>query len=81
MRLSMTSINILTDEVGTPLKLKGQGRDRDVRVRRVLDCWRYGGHWWLGEAPRDYYLLELETSHVFEVFRCEECWVLSRVSD
>ena len=79
MKLSMTPINILTDEVGTPLKLKGQGKD--VRVQRVLDYWRYGGRWWLGEAPRDYYLLELETSHVFEVFRCEERWVLSRISD
>ena len=86
-------MNVVTDANGTPLGLKGQGKD--VRVRCTLDHWRYGGRWWLSEAPRDYYLLELETSHVVEVFRqvigasrrgddsnlAKERWILSRIAD
>jgi hypothetical protein len=35
----------------------------------VLDAWRYGGRWWLGEPPRDHYLLELDDGRVVEVTR------------
>ncbi len=52
-----------------------------MSVRRILDAWRYNSRWWQGEAPRDYYLLELETGHVIEVFRSAEQWTLSRISD
>lgn len=52
-----------------------------MNVRRVLDAWRYGGRWWVGEPPRDYYLLELETGHVFEVYRAGDTWTLSRIAD
>jgi len=47
----------------------------------VIDSWRYGGRWWVGEPPRDYYLLELETGHVFEVYYAGETWMLSRIAD
>lgn len=52
-----------------------------MSVRRVLDFWRYGGRWWVNEGPRDYYLLELETGHVFEVYCCADRWTLSRIAD
>lgn len=52
-----------------------------MSVWRILDHWRYGGRWWLNEPPRDYYLLELETGHVIEVYRSGEAWVLSRIVD
>lgn len=52
-----------------------------MSVRRVLDFWFYGGRWWVNEGPRDYYLLELETGHVFEVYRAAEQWTLSRIAD
>jgi len=72
-------VNIVTDPSGHPSKLDGPRNP--VAVRRILDAWRYGGRWWQGEAPRDYYLLELETGHVFEVFCSEGRWTLSRVAD
>jgi len=61
-------------------------------VTRVLDRWRAGGRWWQGEAPRDYFLLELAGGMVVEVYkedkgaeadeaREENTWVLSRVAD
>jgi hypothetical protein len=56
-------------------------RERWQRVARVLDAWRYGGRWWLGEAPRDHYLLELTDGQVVEVYREGEAWVLARTAD
>lgn len=51
------------------------------RVARVLDHWRYGGRWWLGEAPRDHYLLELASGQVVEVARREGAWFLIGTAD
>ncbi|WP_022799556.1 hypothetical protein [Thermus islandicus] len=48
---------------------------------RLLDAWRAGGRWWLGEEGRDYFLLEVAGGLVLEVFREGEGWVLSRVLD
>ncbi len=31
---------------------------RAYPVQGVLDQWRYGGRWWLGEVPRDCYLVQ-----------------------
>ena len=73
------SVNVAVDPNGHPSRLEGPRTP--VNVRRVLDCWRYGGRWWAGEGPRDYYLLELETGHVFEVYRAGESWTLSRIAD
>lgn len=72
-------MNVLTDVRGHPSGLDGPRKP--VSVRRILDAWRYNSRWWQGEAPRDYYLLELETGHVIEVFRSAEQWTLSRISD
>ena len=75
----MTSLNVLTNANGHPSGLNGPRKP--VGVRRVLDFWRDGGGWWWGEPPRDYYLLELETGHVVEVFRAADAWTLSRTQD
>lgn len=32
---------------------------RHYGISGILDAWRYGGRWWLGEPPRDCYLVEL----------------------
>lgn len=58
-----------------------QLHDRWRRVARVLDAWRYGGRWWLGEAPRDHYLLELDDGRVVEVTREGDEWLLTRTAD
>jgi hypothetical protein len=79
MRQRMIPVNVMTDTNGNPSKLKGPRKP--VHVRRIIDAWRYGGRWWLSEPPRDYYLLELDSGHVVEVFRADERWVLSRVAD
>ena len=79
MRQVHRSVNILTDENGIPSKLKGPRKP--VNVRHVLDFWYYGGRWWLNELPRDYYLLELDSGHIVEVFRTADSWTLSRVAD
>ena len=75
----MTRVNVLTNANGHPSGLNGPRKP--VGVRRVLDFWRDGGGWWRGEPPRDYYLLEVETGTVLEVYRAGETWVLSRVAD
>ena len=69
----------MTDANGHPSKLNGP--QKPVGVRLILDSWRYTGRWWREESPRNYYLLELETGHVIEVYRAAERWVLSRMSD
>lgn len=79
MRRLQTPLNVLSDENGNPLGLKNQGKAK--AVRRTLDFWRYSGRWWLGEPPRDYFLLELSDGHVIEIYRAAERWTLSRVAD
>jgi hypothetical protein len=75
----MTSVNVLTNEQGHPSELNGP--QRPVRVSRILDFWQDGGRWWMNEPARHYYLLELETGNVCEVFKSGESWTLSGVSD
>jgi hypothetical protein len=75
----MTSINVLTNGYGHPCGLNSP--QKPVAVRHILDFWRDCGRWWLNEPPRDYYLLELETGNVIEVFRAGDAWTLSRISD
>jgi len=72
-------VNVVTNLSGQPSKLEGPRKP--VKVRYILDAWRYGGRWWRDEAPRDYYLLELETGHIVEIYQSVESWVLSRISD
>lgn len=42
---------------GRPVRLTwGQ---RHYAVSQILDVWRYGGRWWLGEAPRNCFLVQM----------------------
>lgn len=70
---------MLTNHNGNPLKLKDRGRER--KVVRILDFWRYGGRWWVGEPPRNYFLLELSDGNIVEVYQAAKHWTLSRVAD
>ncbi len=72
-------VNVLTDAKGHPSGLDGP--QKPVNVRRILDFWCYGGRWWLNEPPRDYYLLELDSGHVVEVYNAADNWTLSRIAD
>lgn len=75
----MTPLNVLEDANGHPSGLNGP--QRPVGVSRILDFWTDGGRWWLNEPERRYYLLELETGNVWEVFKAADAWTLSRISD
>lgn len=75
----MTPVNVLENENGHPCGLNGPRET--VKVTQILDFWRSGGKWWLNETPRDYYLVELETGDVWEVFRAADAWTLSRIAD
>jgi hypothetical protein len=49
------------------------------RVRRIINAWRYGGEWWRGERPRDYYRVETTGGAELIVYRegSTERWVLA----
>ena len=78
MRRQMLPLQVQVEQ-NSPQKLHYQQREQ--RVVRILDTWRYGGRWWRFEGRRDYYLLELEGGVVAEVFRDGERWILSRTAD
>ena len=78
MRRRMLPLQVSLKE-NSPQSLRFRQRER--KVVRVLDSWRYGGRWWRLEGRRDYYLLELEGGAVVEVFCCGDRWVLSRTAD
>lgn len=67
-----------------------QGQSRRQRRRsqllprsvvRIVDQWRYDGHWWDGEINRDYYLVEIEGGVRAELFREGDAWWLAKMSD
>lgn len=66
---------------GSPQHLTWAGRVYPVGT--VLDEWRYGGRWWLGEPPRTCYRLQAGALTV-EVHREDgpsPRWWLARVQD
>lgn len=68
-------------QLGDGLPCRCQVNGRWFGVNRLLDAWRYGGRWWLGEAPRDHYLLELEDGRVAEITREGDEWFLIGTAD
>ena len=51
-------IRVVTDEHGTPLRLRI--RDRWKRVETVLDTWRIDDEWWREAISRAYFSLLIE---------------------
>ncbi|TDE85047.1 DUF6504 family protein [Deinococcus sp. S9] len=66
---------------GQPQDVSWQGRV--WRVQAILDQWRYGGRWWLGEAPRDCYLVQAGplTAELHHEDVPGGRWFLARVQD
>ena len=66
---------------------------RSLRTLEVLDFWRFGGEWWLGGYPRDYFLIRFpsltaelyreDRSHRLPGYQLDETelWVLARIAD
>lgn len=63
----------------TPSSLQWQGRT--VPVKLVLRRWSHAGRWWLGEAERHYYLVELANGWTVELYQQEGAWVLFAIQD
>lgn len=66
---------------GQPARVHWNGRP--YAVGAVHDQWRYGGRWWLNEAPRDCYLLDLGavTAELHREDGPAGRWWLARVVD
>ncbi|GGK33337.1 hypothetical protein GCM10008955_29200 [Deinococcus malanensis] len=66
---------------GHPTGLSWNGQAYPVQA--VLDWWRSGGRWWLGEAPRDCYLVQAGnlTAELHREDTQEGRWWLARVQD
>lgn len=64
-----------------PARLTWQGRT--YLVEAVLDEWRYGGRWWLGERPRDCFLVQAGplTAELHHEDGPEGRWWLARLVD
>ena len=57
--------------------------DRAFPVSMVLDWWRFGGRWWLGEGPYDCYLVQAGalTAELHHEASGEGRWWLARLQD
>jgi hypothetical protein len=77
MRRRRREIRVEENASGLPKRL-WLGPD-SYCVRRVIDAWRYGGEWWRGEPPRDYYHIETTGGAGFIVYRegGTDRWVLA----
>ncbi|MBZ9752167.1 hypothetical protein GO986_11950 [Deinococcus sp. HMF7620] len=59
MKAVQQEVTVVSSETGMPVQLTWQGRP--YRVQAVLDRWRAGGRWWLGEQPRACFLVQAGT--------------------
>ena len=74
-------VTVTPGQGGLPRDVYWQGRA--LRVQVILDQWRYGGRWWLDEAPRDCYLVQ--AGPLTAELHHEDCpdgrWFLARLQD
>lgn len=80
MKAVQQAVEVSVTPAGEPGRLRWAGRSYPVGA--VLDTWRFGGRWWLGEAPRDCYLVQAgallaELHHE----RAPDRWWLARIQD
>lgn len=80
MRTVLEVIEVETQH-GQPRSFTWRGRR--YRVEELLDGWRYGGRWWLWEAPRDCFLLRAGrlTAELHHEDGSGGPWWLERVAD
>ncbi|MFC4427255.1 DUF6504 family protein [Deinococcus navajonensis] len=66
---------------GRPTRLVWRGQA--YPVAQVLDWWRFGGRWWLGERPRNCYLVQAGglTAELQHEDGLGGRWWLARVQD
>lgn len=58
-------------------------RERRYSVSAIQDAWRFGGRWWLGEPPRDCFLVQAGplTAELHHEAREGGRWWLARLED
>lgn len=79
MRAVQQAVTVGLTPAGDPGRLTWAGRS--YPVQGVLDRWRFGGRWWLGELPRDCYLVQAGEL-VAELHReAGGRWWLARIQD
>lgn len=81
MKAVQQEVTVTVTGAGRPHALLWE--QRSLPVRAVLDQWRYGGRWWLGERPRSCYLVQAGrlTAEVHREDGPEGRWWLARVQD
>ena len=55
MKAVQEQVEVSTSPGGQPLHFIWRARRYSITI---TDTWRYGGRWWLGEGPRDCYLVQ-----------------------
>ena len=80
MKAVQQAVTVSLTPAGELLRLIWQGRP--YPIRGVLDQWRYGGRWWLGEVPRDCYLVQAgELIAELHHETAPDRWWLARIQD
>lgn len=80
MKAVQQLVEVRLTPAGEPGRLIWQSRA--YPIRDVLDRWRYGGRWWLGESPRSCFLVQAGEL-VAELHRedAPDRWWLARLVD
>ncbi|WP_295822298.1 hypothetical protein [uncultured Deinococcus sp.] len=80
MKAVQQPADVSADDGGVPVAVRWAGRTLHVTV---IDAWRAGGRWWLGEAPRDCFLVNAGslTAELHREDRPGGPWWLARLQD
>lgn len=80
MRQVQQEVAVVQEE-GRPRRFSWGGRT--YPVVQVTEQWRFGGRWWVGEPPRDCYLVQagLLTAELHREDTPQGRWWLARVQD
>jgi Family of unknown function (DUF6504) len=79
VRAIQDQIEVTLDPGGHPAPFRWQ--TRRYAVQAVLDSWAFGGRWWLGEAPRECYLVQAELLFAELHHDRGGIWWLARLQD
>lgn len=81
MRAVQREVTVTPEHGGRPRHLSWEGRAYPVAL--ILDEWRSGGRWWLGEEGRTCYLVQAGplTAELHHEDGPQGRWWLARVQD
>ncbi|THF85490.1 hypothetical protein E7T09_16145 [Deinococcus sp. KSM4-11] len=81
MKATQQEVQVTLTGTGQPHMLLLDGRA--LPIREVIDRWRYGGRWWLGEVPRECFLIQAGslTAELHHAAPPDGRWWLARVQD